>query len=197
MHSRWLWAFIIMFILATGQVWAGTPTGVSGLINIPNTSTLPMDLMEASIHMQGGQAFISISVAVVQQVEVGAFTTNRYGPLNITVKGVVVPESEDMPGIAVGIDGAATYIVMSRRLQNARGYLGVGGRFGGMFGGISMELPQVEAAVGKPVTTLIMEHDGKSINFGARVAFANNVTVDAALINMEQIMVGVTLQTLF
>ncbi len=172
-------------------------TGVSGLINVPNTITLPVNRMEASIHVYSGQALASINVAVAQQVEVGAFTTNQYGPLRLTVKGVVVAESEDMPGIAVGMDGTSTYIVMSHKMQTAHGYLGVGGRFGGVFGGLSMEVKRAQPSQRDPVTTLIMEHDGKSVNLGVRMVFPASFMLDAALINMERFMIGVTLVTGF
>lgn len=187
----------LLVIVMCGRVWAGTVTGVTGLINIPTTAALSSGLMEASIHTSGGEAIASITIAVAPQVEVGVYTTNRYGPLNITVKGVVVQQDEDMPGIAVGLDGTSTYIVMSRNLQTAHGYLGVGGRYGGIFGGLTMELQRSEKQAQYPVTTLIMEHDGRSVNFGIRASFPKGIYLDVALINIENLMLGITLQTGF
>lgn len=187
----------LLIIVVSGQAWAGTATGVTGLIHIPTTSTLTSGLMETSIHAFGGQAIASVTIAVAPQVEVGVYTSNRYGPLGLTVKGVVVPEDEDMPGIAVGLDGTTTYIVMSRNLETAHGYLGVGGRFGGIFGGLAMELRPADNRLSNTKTTLIMEYDGKAVNFGLRMHFANNIYFDAALLNIEKMMVGITLQTGF
>jgi len=187
-------AFLVVF--TGGAALAGTITGVSGLINVPTTATVNADYLTASVHLFSGQAVASLTVGVAELVEVGVYTTNRSGPMSLTAKGVVVPESGDAPGVAVGLDGGATYMVFSRDFKSAKGYLGIGGRYGNIFAGLAMQIAG-EGLSGDTKMTLMLEHDGRNVNLGARFNFLSLIDLDIALLNMEQFAAGLTLKTQF
>lgn len=190
-----------LFGLLTMPAAAADIAGSSGLINIPNADALRASTLEASAHFIDGTGVLALNLGLLPQVEAGVYTVTESNDLGFTVKAELVPETTQMPGIAVGLENRNAYMVLSRSFSGLRGHIGFGnGRFRGPFFGLSMMLNRVSVSKKgalAPVTTLMVEHDGYGINAGARIAFTPQLKADIAFLDMEEAMLGLSFNTSF
>lgn len=193
--KRLILIVVIAIVAATSAASAApSVTGPTGLIDTPSASML-----------REGQ--VSLGYYHLNHSGAGVFNTSLSGNLELGVAGFrydgghnnktmvnaklsLVPETILSPGFAVGIEDAANmdkrsvYAVASKGLPfGFRLHVGAGnGRFDGMFAALEKTIKPAGAMTGNntfPATTLLAEFNGKTMNYGARVAIASGVKFDA------------------
>jgi hypothetical protein len=189
-------AVLVFLFLCAAPALAGNISGQSGLINIPDADTLRPQALEIGFHVMEDRAGISMAFGLIPRVEIGVKATGRDYDLGVTLKGALTQETKELPAIAVGVDGNSAYLVVSRAFSSLRGHIGIGnGRFHGPFAGASFVLNPVSVSrpgAVNPVTTLLVEHDGRHLNIGARVAFTPQFKADLALLDLKTAMLGLS-----
>jgi hypothetical protein len=199
MIRRVVSSMILILVLVTAAASAGTIRGVSGLIDIPNADALAPSSIETGVHVVDGKAALSITVGLAARLEAGLNTSLKDGSLDFTMKGIVIPETHDNLGMAVGYDTGSLYFVLSKAFNGLRGHIGFGdGRYGGVFAGLSASLsPVTVSAPGqmRPTTLFLLEHNGQSLSAGLRLGISRNLKADLAIVDLEKAMLGLSYST--
>jgi len=173
--------------------------GSTGLINNPTADVLrPGQISLGYYHLKnGGAGSFNTNVAPNLELAVAAFREDGQNNKNyFNAKFAVMPETVLTPGLAIGIEDIANshqrspYAVASKALPfGFRIHAGTGGgRFNGVFAGIEKTINPISIITGNnafPATTLIAEYDGKTMNYGARLAIIPGLKLDAGLRNHD------------
>jgi len=173
--------------------------GSTGLINNPTADVLrPGQISLGYYHLKdGGAGSFNTNVAPNLEIAVAAFRYDGQSNKNyFNAKFAVMPETVLTPGLAIGIEDIANsdqrspYAVASKALPfGFRIHAGTGGgRFNGVFAGIEKTINPISIITGNnafPATTLIAEYDGKTMNYGARLAIIPGLKLDAGLRNHD------------
>lgn len=196
MNRRVATSVILILVVATTATSAGTIRGVSGLIDIPSADALAPSTIETGVHVVDGKAALSITVGLAARLEAGLNTSPVDGALDVTMKGVVLPETRNNPGMAVGYDTGSLYLVLSKAFNGMRGHIGFGdGRFGGVFAGLSASLSSVTVSPKgqtSPTAVFLLEHNGRNLSAGLRLGLSPNLKANLAIIDLDKAMLGLT-----
>jgi hypothetical protein len=189
-------SLVLILLLATAAASAGTIRGVSGLIEIPSADSLAASSVEAGVHLIDGKPAMSITAGLASRLEVGLNTDPESSDLNVTMKGVVLVETRENPGMAVGYDSGSLYFVLSKAFSGLRGHVGFGdGHYGGLFGGISVPLTSVTVAPRgqiRPTTLLLLEYNGRNLSAGMRLGLSSNLRANLAIVDLDKAAIGLT-----
>ena len=167
--------------------------GSTGLINIPTADVLHEGQYSLGYYnlREGGAGSFSFNLSRNLEVGVAGFRfDNQTNDLRMNAKYALVPETILSPGLSVGVEDMAdkndrsSYAVVSKALPfGFRIHGGYGkGRMDGMFYAIEKTINPVSILTGGnafPATTLIFERDSRHTNYGARMAIAAGLKVDA------------------
>lgn len=188
-----------LLLLATMAIPCGAAaiTGSTGLILIPEADVLPTGGFEAGLHVTR-DAIVSLSLGIFDHVELSLFTNLQGGDLGYAAKVLLNEESANFPGVAVGVESGDVYIALTRRMGRLRGTLGFGnGSFNGVFFGASFQLNPVEVGKMQTAPQLMLDYNGHLLNGGIRIPLAPRLDLDAAFIDFDHGMIGITYKTQF
>lgn len=191
-------------------VQADSYLGPKGLLTIPTAAVARPGFYSLGASYTEKSIYANLKATFINNVELGiAGAINR--PLYGFFKWCLVEETSELPAVAVGATGSAFYGVVSKNLTNKglKGHLGFGtGRYGGIFGGISLILNPVTvspAGTILPVVTIIGEFKDNSnlneipavFNIGSRLQFKHNLSVDIGLLNFNALSISACFTTKF
>lgn len=186
---------VLCLLMYGGTVVTAAPSinGSTGLINIPTADVLHEGQYSLGYYnlREGGAGSFSFNLS--RNLEVGAAGfrfDNQTNDLRLNAKYALLPETILSPGLSIGIEDMAdkndrsSYAVVSKTLPfGFRIHGGYGqGRMDGMFYAIEKTVNPVSILTGGnafPATTLIFERDSRHTNYGARMAIAAGLKVDA------------------
>lgn len=200
--------FFALLLVAIGVVpalAAGNP-GMTGLFYIPTADVPAKGITGASVQVAPNRISAGMSHTPMENVEFGVSSRSGGGAhaqFAAFIKGQLLPETSRDPGLAIGLDESSLFLVASKVVAPMfRAHVGYGTeRYGGLFGGISYLVNPVvvsePGSIEMPRITLIAEYDGWRPNAGARFSFAQGIDLDAALLNMSDLMIGVSWNTQF
>lgn len=197
------WAMFGGVGLAGSTTW-----GPTGLLHVPTADANPEGRLDVGFHQGKGSASVITTYGLLDTLEVGMGLSglNQDSNLSAHVKFVLISETFEYPGVAIGVSGVdhnTYYMVASKRLQGlgVRGHVGIGkGRVNGLFAGVSKVLNPVTVSTSQqrmqtPVVTLIGEWDGSGLNAGADLAFTPELGLRLMLEDMESFSFGLQLRT--
>ena len=187
-------------LLATSASAAPSTTGSTGMIRIPTADVLQIGHFAAGYYYWRDHGAAVAAVGLPAGIEVSAAAPWYNGgsaQWNVNAKINLANESLLKPAISIGIEDLggqqqqSFYGVISKALPfGIRVHLGVGnGRFSGAFGAIEKVLNPHSVrkkAVGFPVTSIIVEMDGRKTNYGARMKLARGLRLDAGWLGREE-----------
>jgi hypothetical protein len=179
----------------TGTVAAApSMSGSTGMIWIPTADSMRPGRFSAGYYGWGDNQSATVAgVGLSPGLELSAATlwqSGRSKDWTVNAKFSLKQETLLLPAVAVGIEDLAgtntrsVYAVVSKMLPYGfRVHLGAGsGRFEGMFGGIEKVLNPTKIRKkpsGFPVTSVLAEWDGKTMNYGLRLRLARGLRLDA------------------
>ena len=193
--------------MATSASAAPSTTGSTGMIRIPTADVLQIGHFAAGYYYWRDHGAAVAAVGLPAGIEVSAaapWYNGSSAQWNVNAKINLANESLLKPAILIGIEDLggqqqqSFYGVISKALPfGIRVHLGVGnGRFSGAFGAIEKVLNPHSVrkkAVGFPVTSIIVEMDGRKMNYGARMRLARGLRLDAGWLGREErIYLGLT-----
>lgn len=177
--------FLAVFTFSPVVLAAVSTQGVTGVIDIPTADILPQGRCNAAVYRLHDEAAYSLGMGVDQKLE-AAFVRRLPDDgdelTQVQLKYALRREGILTPGMAIGIDDAlaererSVYAVWSKGLPfGIRLHLGIGdGRFDGVFG--SLEKQIIKGRLGRfPETALLVENDGRDMNYGLRVSLSQQV----------------------
>ncbi len=203
--------FTVLMIGASSTVGlAHNVYGTTGLLNIPTASVLPSGSFSLAYNYFRGDNHASVILGAFPGVEVGLATriVDADPRFAGNVKVQLLSEGE-YPAIAVGLNTdlnqANFYLVGSMQIgvPGVRGHLGFGsGRYKSGFAGISSVLNPVSISTDSskltmPLTTFMLEFDGRGLNTGVIMKFANSLETKFLLTDFQRIGFGVSFSTHF
>ena len=207
MYKNVFLAFLCAFALLASPV-AAAPSinGPTGLINTPSADVLHEGQFSLGYYnlSDGGAGIVTFNMARNLEVGAAGFQYDRQdNKVLLNAKYAVVPETILTPGISIGVEdaldqkGRTAFAAVSKTLPfGFRIHAGVGnGRIDGMFYALEKTINpigMVSASKGFPATTLILEYDGQHTNYGARMAIAGGLRMDAGWKN-SNFYVGLSL----
>ncbi|MDU2063703.1 MAG: YjbH domain-containing protein [Sporomusaceae bacterium] len=158
--------------------------GGTGLINTETADVLRSGQMSFGVDSVHEGLMENFVIGVGENLEFGLTNIKYHGHSQQTfvqAKYALIPEEIFTPGISIGLEGAfqqnhrTKYIVMSKTLPfGFRLHVGTGdGRYNGSFGALEASL--------NPWTTVIGEYDGKTMNYGLRLAIAPSLKLEGGL----------------
>jgi hypothetical protein len=183
----------IMMLSATVSA-APSVNGSTGQINNPSADVLREGQFALGYYHlnDGGVGVFNMNLAPNLEAGVAGFRFDNSSDNStlINAKLAIAQESVLTPGIAVGVEDIANrqqrsaYAVASKSLPfGFRIHAGVGnGRYDGVFASLEKTINPISIITGNntfPATTLIMEYDGKNMNYGARMSIVPGLKVDA------------------
>lgn len=203
-------------LLCTGAM-AAAPSffGYTGLIVIPTADALNRGEYSAggfAIDLKSGvdSNVYAANLGLAESTEIGFARIkpdDASGETSVNAKHAFQTETETQPAIAAGIIDATgetdttVYVVLSKAIRGQtstkygeitapRLYAGIGGgQLDGFFGGMS-------AALGDRLL-LMAEYDSRNINFGARLAVSEEIRIHGALLDTDDVALGVSFTKLF
>ena len=205
-----------LLLLAGIAFLSGLPTvhaapsmsGATGMIRIPTADTLrPGQFSAGYFYWQDhSTAVATVGLPVGMEVSAAApWHKGVSGAWTVNAKIGLAQEGLLLPAIAVGVEdfGEQTqrsyYAAVSKALPfGVRVHVGAGtGRFRGLFGALEKVLNPTSLRQKKhsgfPVTSLIVEMDGKKMNYGARLRLAQGLRLDTGWLGQEQrVYLGLT-----
>lgn len=112
---------------------------------------------------------------------------------------MLIGETSNLPGVAVGLAHESFYMVASKRLPGAglRGHVGVGTKaYDGLFIGVSKMLNPVTVDKGvkntsMPTTLLAAEYLRGGFNIGAEVLLTPELRIKVAAEDLKHVILGV------
>ena len=207
MHTNIFIAFVCAFVLMCSPVDAAPSlNGPTGLINTPSADVLHDGQFSLGYYnLKGGGAGI-VTFNMARNLEVGAagFEYDRQdNKFLLNAKYAVLPETILSPGISIGVEdaldkkGRTAFAAVSKTLPfGFRVHAGVGnGRIDGMFYALEKTVNPIGllgGSKGFPTTTLMVEYDGQHNNYGARMAIAKGLKMDAGWKNRD-VYIGLSL----
>lgn len=185
----------LIFLMGLTMTAAAAPSvnGYTGMIDNPSADVLrPGHFSFGYYSLKGGSAgTLDFNVARGAELGVAGFQYNaKPNKAIVNAKFSIVPEKILEPGVAIGVEDIAdvnkrsAYVVASKALPfGFRLHAGLGsGRFDGAFASLEKIINPVHIVSrgkGFPTTTLILEHNGKNLNYGARMSLATGLKLDA------------------
>ncbi|HMM20916.1 MAG TPA: YjbH domain-containing protein [Selenomonadales bacterium] len=185
----------LLFALMITATAAAAPSvnGSSGQINNPSADVLQEGKFAAGYYhlKDGGVGVLNFSPLHKLEVGIAGFRLDHSSNKTlINGKLELLPETVLTPGLAVGVEDIGddrertAYAVASKALPfGFRIHAGVGnGRYDGMFASLEKTLNPLSVITGNdtfPATTLIVEYDGKKMNYGARMSVLPGLKLDA------------------
>ena len=177
-------------------------SGSTGMIRTPTADVIRSGQAGAGYYywQDNGNGVVAFGVAKGFEVSAAAPWNNGTPQAwTINAKWNVSQETLLTPAIAVGcedLDGRtrrSVYGVISKALPYGfRIHVGTGtGRFDGMFGAIEKVLNPTSVkskSSGFPVTSLIVEMDGKKMNYGLRMRLARGLRLDGGWVGQDEKM---------
>lgn len=204
---KYVWIKMALMTVAlltalAGPSYAATVSGATGLIYVPTADTLATGEAEIGVRYVDGRLSSSFTYGVFDQIEIGVNNVRRNGDpsqLGLVLKGNVFSETSDRPALAVAFETGQSYIVASKRLApRLRGHLGYAhGRLDGLVAGASLVLNTTTGGGLTPATSFLAEVTPRGLNAGMRLVFSPLVSVDLALVDLDDLSVGVALRTRF
>lgn len=197
----------IQLLLTTAALAAPSTTGSTGMIRIPTADVLQTGHFAAGYYYWRDHGTAVAAAGLPSGIEVSAaapWYNGRPEQWAVNAKINLSQEALLTPGISVGIEDLggqrqqSFYGVVSKTLPfGLRVHLGVGnGRFRGAFGAIEKVLNPHSVrkkTSGFPVTSIIVEMDGRKMNYGARMSLARGLRLDAGWLGREErIYLGLT-----
>ena len=169
---------------------------------MPTADVLRMGQIGAGAYYWRDNVNAVLALGLVKDVELSASVPWSNGTpqaWSINAKWNVNQETLLAPAIAVGCEdiGGSTrrsvYGVISKGLPyGLRIHVGTGtGRFEGMFGAVEKVLNPTSVkskGSGFPVTSLIVEMDGKKMNYGLRLRLARGLRMDGGWLGQDEKM---------
>ncbi|MDI3547059.1 MAG: hypothetical protein PWR10_711 [Halanaerobiales bacterium] len=118
--------------------------------------------------------------------------------LGLNAKTVLVDETQYEPTVAAGVKMDDIYLVMSKSFgYGIRAHLGVGnGELGGVFAGVNKVFNPVQvegdfqSGSSLPTINLMGEYINDQINLGMRVDLQENLTLDFAVLDFDDLKLG-------
>jgi hypothetical protein len=177
------------------------------MIRIPAADVLRTGQFSAGYYYWPDHGAAVAAAGLPGGFEVSATAPWRQGSpdtMTVNAKYNLNTEALLIPAVSIGVEDiggqgrVSVYGVISKALPyGIRVHIGAGtGRFDGMFGAIEKVLnptPMRKKPSGFPVTTIIVEMDGTSINYGARMRLAHGLRLDAGWLGQEErIYLGLT-----
>ena len=208
-HKVILWmvvGFVSLFLTAPAAA-APSTSGSTGMIRIPTADKLRMGQFSAGTYYWQNHGVAVAALALSRDIEVSAAKAWGNGSSNAWTVNAKYNLNQEMlliPAVSIGIediggqDRRSVYGVISKGLPYGfRVHLGVGtGRFEGVFGALEKVLNPTslrKKTSGLPVTSVIVEMDGKKMNYGARLRLAHGLRMDAGWLGKEErIYLGLT-----
>lgn len=200
------WVFCIA-LFPSFALAAPSMSGSTGLIRIPTADVLRPGKASIGYYAWQDQGRGALTLGAVKGLEISAAAPWRNGvedPWLVNAKMSLLQEELLLPGVVVGIEDAggrdrrSVYGVVSKALPyGLRIHIGTGtGRFDGMFGAVEKVLNPVSLKnkhAGFPVTSLIVEMDGKKMNYGLRLRLDRGLLLDCGWLGQdERVYVGLT-----
>lgn len=193
--KKLLLGILFAFMITTTAAAAPSINGSTGQINNPSADVLQEGKFAIGYYHlkdEGGVGVFNFSP--IPKLEVGVagfrFDDNRSNKTLINGKLELLPETILTPGLAVGVEDInasrerTAYAVASKALPfGFRIHAGVGnGRYDGVFASLEKTINPLSVITGNntfPATTLIVEYDGKNMNYGARMSVVPGLKLDA------------------
>lgn len=181
-------------------------SGSTGLFHTPTADVMPVGVLGASIHFSENWITAGIGYGLLDVLEIGTAVRLKGGAVaqvHPFIKGQILRETRNEPGVAAGIERNAAYVVLSKSLAPLlRGHAGVGiGERAGLFGGFSYLVnPVVQSRPGSleaPRILLVGEFGGAGLNAGARLSFAQGLDINVFLRNLSEATLGASWRTRF
>lgn len=200
-------SLVILFVFS-GFVSANSkPFHGTGLFRVVTADVMPKGTANIRLLQVGSNPELSFTVGISDNLEVSlAFgQSGKNDPYSsLELKGRILPESKDSPGLAVGMFNKSVYVVTSKRLDvgsGIRGHLGVSvGEDAGPFIGLEKSLNAVSvsrqntSSVKLPPTIGIVELSHSGLNVGVRLLISPEFTLDLALSDMKTLTLGGSLK---
>lgn len=188
-----LLSLVCMIGLTVTAAAAPAMNGYTGMIDNPSADVLRPGHFSVGYYSVKGGSTGTLDFNVARRAELGIAGFQYNGRPNkavVNAKFSIAPEKILKPGVAVGVEDIAdvkersAYIVASKALPfGFRLHAGLGsGRFDGVFASLEKIINPVHLGSGGrgfPTTALILEHSGRSLNYGARMSLAAGLKLDA------------------
>ena len=177
----------------TAVAWAGpSPAGLMGNINTPSADMLRPGQYGVGFYAVEGGVLTMAAIAPVPGLELGvAGLPDCDGQASATrfdVKTMLLSEAILLPGVVLGVEDVANererspYMAISKTGPwGFRLHAGVGGgRFDGAYAAIEKTFRPSRHPHAKQFspTTLLMEYDGRDMNYGVRVEVNKGVRLE-------------------
>ncbi len=191
--------FCAAVFAAVPQPAAAAPTvyGTTGMIANPSADVLRDGQFSLGYFRIQDATNATMAVNVADGLEIGAANLNNHrqgSDTMLNVKYSLISEQLLTPGLAIGAEDSyhggrrSLFAVASKGLPlGMRLHIGAGnGRFDGVFAGLEKTWNPVSAVTGNnvfPATTLLVEFDGRRMNYGARLALVPGLKMDAGWYN--------------
>ncbi len=199
-----LLTFCCLFPVA---VWAGpSPAGVMGNINTPSADVLRPGQIAAGLYAVQDGVVSQVAAAPLQGLELGVAWLpegNGYASAaRLDLKTSLLSEAIMLPGVVIGVEDVtgererSPYMAVSKTgPMGFRLHLGVGGgRFDGVFAALEKTYRPSRHRHAKKFapTTLLLEYDGRDMNYGARVDVGDGVKIEGGYRQHGQWYAGVS-----
>lgn len=195
--TGWILSWAAIGLFSVGMPAWGAFAG-SDLIEIPTGDVLRVNQWDLGLHGQSdGPLSADFRMGLAPGWELGIDAIEDHGA-GINIKYQLLSESKEAPALAVGIadigrDDLSPYIALSQRFPKSfvRWHIGVGGgRYDGLFLGISTRLNTVQSSgKGGPVS-LMAEYVDDGLNLGFAINFAPGWQLDIAGVDGD-LMAGI------
>lgn len=199
---------ILALLVSVSQISfaATSQLGETGLLMAPSADTLGQGSFVIGYSRLGLTDCVYVGAGIIPNLEVGLGSkgfrdgATVYPMLKLRLLG----EAQDVPAVAVGLEGQALYVAASKRLMSSgpRAHVGFGtGRFNGIFVGVDHILNPVTISSGTgfqaPITTVMGEYVGGKFNIGARFDFSKGLSFSIGLLDTSHVSAGVSFTTKF
>lgn len=176
-----IWSMVVVIIVVAGSCQAervaAMPTADGAA-----PGTLELDyLFHRGGHSVGLEVGLHPNFSAGVRQEVG-------GRLYATVKAVLMPETEEWPGLALGGEFSSAhqhlYAVLSKQLgaPHVRGHLAWGlGRYARGMAGVTVMLNPVKVNANVPTTSLFVAYDGQGLAGGLQAQFSPELQATVGL----------------
>ena len=182
-----------ILIVSPAALAAPSVYGPTGMISNPSADVLREGQFSLGYFHFQDQTSGTFEVNLADGLEMGAarIHNDHYGTDTLfNAKYSLLPETLMSPGVAVGAESGfngghhSLYAAASKSLPfGLRLHVGAGnGRFDGAFAGLEKTWKPIGSLSGGnvfPATTLMVEFDGRRMNYGARIAVLPGLKVDA------------------
>jgi hypothetical protein len=184
---------LLLFSMATVSA-APSVNGSTGQISNPSADVLQAGQFALGYYhlKDGGVGVFNMNLAANLELGVAGFRfdDSSQNKSFVNAKFGVLPETILTPGVAIGVEDIGNvqkrtaYAVASKALPfGFRIHAGVGnGRYDGVFAALEKTINPISVLTGNnsfPATTLIVEFDGRNMNYGARMSIVPGLKLDA------------------